>query len=982
MLFIKIIICSFSIICAKAHYNHPELNWFTIETEHFKIHYHDETETSAREAAYIAEQIYYPITKLYNYEPPTKTHLSIIDTDDISNGAAYYYDNKIIIWASPLDFELRGSHRWLQNVIAHEFVHIVSIQKSMKAGMKYPGAYLQFMGYEDEKRKDVLYGYPNQIASYPIPGATVPPWLAEGIAQYMYDGADLDHWDTHRDMIIRDRAINNNLLSFTEMNTFGKKGIGNESTYNAGFSLSRYIAFKYGSESLKNIMSELASPLQFSINDAIYNVIGIDGDSLYDEFSSTISKRYKTLTKPIDINPIYGSIIEDEGTSSLHPKWSPDGKKILYLSNKGNDFFSQTALYIYDNETKENKKIVKSIYSPASWNSDGSKIYFSKKNKFPDKNGSRFYDIFLYDLETGKESRITTGSRGFSPVVIEDDSLIAYVATKGGSQDIYLYDIKKNSIKQLTSFDERPIISELNYNSVNKSLFFDITTSHYRDIASISLVDTSFSMVFNSTLWDERNMTTNDQGDIIYSDDRSGIFNLYMISNQDSLQGYISNVTGGAFMPDISINGDVVFSLYNKGKYKISIIDSIVIIKDALVGYSPDYFMKNKNISIPIAGLNNSEEKKYEDNFPEMFIMPKIMVDYGTVKPGFYFASNEIQNRLSIFGGASLNTLKDLDLYFLFEFKRFYPTLFFETYFQTRNILENSIANNAYSIDSNIKFRMTMFRLGMDIPIYGTNINIFSEWQRYRAFVKERINSEQIEGGIAYDYYKGINLGLEFKADFIKPSLNSNINPSAGYSFSLLTKLENNKYIGGLDLSDAGTLVEKFDKNNLFRFEGQFNYHNSMPEITKVSLSSRLHLGYLTNTKVDSFFHFFSGGLPGLKGYPFYSIEGTRSFILDVILRYPIFENKHKKISWMIFQNSVLGAVFQIGDAWRNSNQPSFKKSAGFQWRINGFSFYNYPTAIQLEIHKGLTKFKKEIKGNSYAYGNKTRSYVKVLFNF
>ena len=41
---------------------------------------------------------------------------------------AYYYDNKIVIWASPLDFELRGSHRWLQNVITHEFAHIISLQ--------------------------------------------------------------------------------------------------------------------------------------------------------------------------------------------------------------------------------------------------------------------------------------------------------------------------------------------------------------------------------------------------------------------------------------------------------------------------------------------------------------------------------------------------------------------------------------------------------------------------------------------------------------------------------------------------------------------------------------------------------------------------------------------------------------------------------------------------------------------------------------
>ena len=70
------------------------------------------------------------------------------DADDYSNGAAYYYDNKIVIWATPLNFELRGSHRWLQNVITHEYAHIVSLQKSMKMGNRIPGAYVQYMGYE------------------------------------------------------------------------------------------------------------------------------------------------------------------------------------------------------------------------------------------------------------------------------------------------------------------------------------------------------------------------------------------------------------------------------------------------------------------------------------------------------------------------------------------------------------------------------------------------------------------------------------------------------------------------------------------------------------------------------------------------------------------------------------------------------------------------------------------------------------------
>ena len=144
LLFLSLI----SIIYTQGHYNHPEINWRTFETDNFQIHFYESTEGTAREGAFIAEKIYPFITNLYEFKPKEKTDIIFIDTDDISNGAAYYYDIKIIIWASPMDFELRGSHRWLQNVITHEFAHIVSMQKAMKAGLRFPGAYVQWLGYE------------------------------------------------------------------------------------------------------------------------------------------------------------------------------------------------------------------------------------------------------------------------------------------------------------------------------------------------------------------------------------------------------------------------------------------------------------------------------------------------------------------------------------------------------------------------------------------------------------------------------------------------------------------------------------------------------------------------------------------------------------------------------------------------------------------------------------------------------------------
>ena len=66
-----ILISLFSISQAQLKwYNHPELDWKTLETEHFKIHFHQGTERSAREAAEVAEYVYEPITDLYDFKVP------------------------------------------------------------------------------------------------------------------------------------------------------------------------------------------------------------------------------------------------------------------------------------------------------------------------------------------------------------------------------------------------------------------------------------------------------------------------------------------------------------------------------------------------------------------------------------------------------------------------------------------------------------------------------------------------------------------------------------------------------------------------------------------------------------------------------------------------------------------------------------------------------------------------------------------------
>ena len=983
--FIIIIVLISAILNAELDYNHPEFNWSTIETDHFMIHFHDETESTAREAATVAELIYLNVTNLYDYEPKQKTHLILTDPDDISNGAAYYYDNKIIIYSSPLDFALRGSHRWLQNVITHEFVHIISLQKSMKAGTKIPGAYLQLMNYEKENRPDVLYGYPNALISYPIPGTSVPPWFAEGVAQYMYSNADWDHWDSHRDMILRDRTINNNLLKFSEMNTFGKKGIGNESTYNSGFALVRHIVSKYGENSLKQISIELSKPFQFSISSSIEKVLGINGEDLYLEFKENIEADYqKKLEKTIN-NEVYGKIIISEGTSNFHPKWQPQRNAFAYITNKKNDFFNQTDLYIYDLNKKTEKKISNSVsYAPA-WSSDGNKIYYCKKPKFPNKYGSKFYDIFSFDLIEEKEERLTYNARSFNPVFIPNIESVAFISTYDGNQNISMLDLNTLDIKKITNFNNQSMITYINYSERDNTIYFDITEHHYRDIASVSLDNYSVKYLMDNEYVDERNISLSTNGLYVFSEDKTGIFNLYGLNQSDSSSGYITNTLGGAFMPDISKKNQLLYSLYKNGSYKIALFDSISYLSnDTQVGYSNDFYKVKRWEKKSITEKNNLEKREYTDQFPEMFVMPKAMLDYNTLKTGFYFQSTEIINRLNLFGGFSINRLRDVDANFMFEFKRFYPTLFFETYYATRNRVESSKYQGVYLINDDIKFRMVQFRTGFRLPLFGSTFEVFSSWQRYRAFIKEELPDEKLNAKADYDYFRGIDSGILWRINLIKRRLDGSINPSNGFSLWSLVNFEKNKFIEGLDLSESGSLLETWEDNNLIRFQAGGSFNFEIPKLERWALTIKTEFGKISNEAVDDFFHFYAGGIPGLKGYPFYSIQGTNKLITELSFRIPIFREKNIPFMWMIFQNMTFGTIFQAGDAWVEKSEMEWKKSYGIQIRVNGFSFYNYPIAFEYELHQPLDSVTNIYVNNNkgVSYEKKLRSYIKILFDF
>lgn len=984
-----------------ADYNHPELQWLTFETAHFKIHYHRGTEWTAHEAARIAETVYGPVTTLYSFRPAEKTALIIRDTDDISNGAAYYYDNKIEIWATPLDFPLRGNHSWLRDVITHEFTHIVSLQKAMKWGRNIPGMYLQWIDYEKEKRQDVIYGYPRVIGSYPLPGLVMPMWLAEGMAQYMYPGNPNDYWDTHRDMLLRDRVLHRKMLSFNEMGSFGKRGVGNESVYNFGYSFVNYLCNRFGPDVLSKLAQELADPLQLSVSSAIKGATATPGDLLYQEWGQYLDKHYSELTFFIRQHRSQGETILAEGTTQFHPTWQGDSV-IYYVSNVGRDYYSQTSLYRYERHNAKRQLIAPLVNSTLSLSPDGRYIYYSRISK-PNRHGSRFYDIYYYDFRKRKEERLTHDARAFNPSLSPDGQRLAYVAGRDGTTDLFLLDLKDKTVRQLTHSRPGCEVFTASWSPDGQRIAFDFLETHGRHLAFYDLSrDTIINIDINP--YDTRHPCFSPDGQwLYYSSDETGIFNIYRLHLSTGQKELLTNVLGGAFMPRVNSEGELVYALFEDGAFRINLISQPQPLEPAYARYHQSTTDPGLLVAQEPA---KTQQRPYRDQFSRFFFMPRLTMDYGKPKLGFYFNSSEMLNRLNILGGAALNSYRDRDLFALLEYHQWYPTFYIELYNLSRHLFNiQEKIYDVYDAELDYIYYLTEADLGVSLPLAAFHrLRLDMILAKYRAVTNERIPAAQLyQNGFSYDYYRGLNFKLHWQVNTTLPIVNAETNPDNGILINTTLARNYDLFIRGFGINSAfSTLQVDFRKNYYWLVEQRGNWYHRYPLFQNLTGELGWRWGFISKPDVDSFFYLFAGGMDGLKGYPYYSIEGRNLFSFHYTWRLPLFREKSFQLLSFNLQNAFCGFYIETGNAWNDVKgykrlqmkdiiqQPGpilravtedFKSDLGVQLRFSGFSFYAYPTAISFDLAYGLDQFDlTDRQQKVHRYGKEWRSYLTILF--
>ena len=483
---------------------------------------------------------------------------------------------------------------------------------------------------------------------------------------------------------------------------------------------------------------------------------------------------------------------------------------------------------------------------------------------------------------------------------------------------------------------------------------------------------------------------------LYYAQSTTGIYNIYRRNLQTGQTELLTNVTGGAVMPAVNKNGQLVYALYDSLGYHIYRIDHPRAVDTALAVYQKNYLQ-----TVPRKNFDNTVPKNvaihpYKQTFGVVHILPRIMIDYGTVKPGAYIVSDDILGKFNLIGAGAINKDFDYDLYGYFQMNIFKPSLFLEVYNTSANIADTlGISRGGYGLTyhRNINFDLTEARAGLQYyPKSYIKLVVDGVWRRYNAKIDYKKLYDKVKKRweppftFHYNYLKGFALEVKAIADMIHEDRNKHIAPSGGRYLSFRYSLEYSDFLKDFAISSTG-LSEVYTNYTYNQLETEWEEYFKNPLLKSHTFSVGLKAGYI-DRKVDTFFDLYAGGLIGMKGYSYFSIEGRHKLIGTVTYRFPVWQNIDKIIGHIYFDKLYFGLFFDYGNAWNYSDKrfsiKNFKKDVGFQLRLSTFSYSMFPTRFFAEAVYPLDKISNYdgSRKKIISYPQEWRFYFGALYDF
>ncbi len=873
---------------------------------------------------------------------------------------------------------------WLRILIAHECTHLVHFDMTNKLT-----TFLRF--------------FLGQIIT---PNALQPLWSTEGLAIFneskLNTGGRLE--DSRYDMYLRADFLENNVKNLDQLE--GEYLIswpGGNTPYIYGQSLVHFIAQEFGEDQMIAISEKFSSFPLLGMNWSLKKVLGINQMELFSKWKNKQEEYFRHQIEQINI---YSEITKSQQITK-HQHWVDDPTWLV--AKDGNE---STLIYkVFTPKTystirqyhlltdKESILIKRTGELGISYSLSSDQPYFLYSKLMRYQQYYTYYDLFLYNLNTGKQYQITEKMRIKDPAWHPDpaSSKIAAVINEAGTNNLVLFtlDIAKFENKSLsnefisysdliylTDFRDGTQISQPVWSPQGDKIAFSLCYKGYQDIYIINM-DNSYNIqsIKPITLDHYTDINPNWSPDgqyLFFASDRSKVFNLYAYSLKNNQLFRLTNVHTGVFEPAASPDGTkMAFIQYHSSGYELHLAKMDELLWQVVEEYIGDLSGNLPTISNNVVHfppyepqeqeIENKENNQCylfakEENFSTDFQI-KNYSPWDSIMPTYWIPYLNINEQDFYLGFSTLGEdyLQYFHIPIIFAYNLVHNSLFYS--FQFANYRFNPIL---------------LLSLQGEIPA-------FSEFQISLKFTDTGYTTKQDSGRL---FTQNITIGLKNKYSITNndDAWEENLAQDKLIENSLILRYDYNdteKYPASIS-PETGTSISLNYQYNLPFPDNKYHFHKIIFEgkkyyplfLTNSVLAWRLVAGAIidSNHNVEDIklklggnssipiFSSKNNSYFSLRGFPVSSFTGNNLFLSSLEYRFPL-KMMERKIGWQwasLYLAQISGKLFfDTGYAWDKATFPDLDDLAISVGSEVDFLFkprYSEPIILSLGVAKAITE--------------------------
>ncbi len=976
-------------VCANVY--DPSLFWKTLDSKYctiiFPLAVLDKHTTQYKEIAIhiaeIVDEIYPQITLQFGkpFQSHKKFTIILEDFSDSTYGFATTIPHPLIrINLTAPDFNIFDTkfESWLRILIAHEYTHLAHFDMT-------------------DKITTFMRLFLGQIIA---PNALQPAWSIEGLAIYneskLTSGGRLQ--DSRYEMYLRADFLENQVKKLEQIEgDYLVSWPGGNAPYIYGQSLVHFISNEFGEENLIKI-SRIFSSLPFlGMNWSLKKVIGIGMDELFQKWKNEKKRQYEQQIDEI-IN--YSNITQSQQITNNHywvsnPIWLTDKEfqnPILFYKCFTPELYPSIRRYDL-NSGVESILIKRTSGHGSSYSLSPDKQYLLYSKLIQYSQYYNYYDLFLYHFNTGKQYQVTEKMRIKDPAWHPDSSTgkIAAVINKAGTNNLVLISFNdlsklkdKHNLDELTSlsnlvfltdFNDSTQISQPVWSPKGDMIALSIWHQGYQDIYIITLDEQNIIKSIKPITLDhytDINPNWSPDGQyLLFSSDRSSVFNLYAYSLSDNQFYRLTNVVTGIFEPAVSPDGNkIAFIQYHSSGYELHLAEishllwklidkprknlsaNYPAIKDNKIVFLKTLENKNdEDDQLNTSGFSSNLYSSYsfKDYSPQDSIMPTYWIPYASISD---------KNLYLGFSTTAQDYLKFYEMPITIAYNLFNDSLFYD--FQHLNYSNKPVFSFSWQGETS-----SFSELQLSLRFTDSGYTSVQDSGRFY--------SRSINIGIQNKYFLDINNHLDKGRNGDTKVLNSlilkynysdaerytaSIGPQIGNSFSLNyqyapASLNNNRYFHKI-LFDGRKYFPLSLKNQVLALRLVAGFvSNDLDYKAKFNLGGNFAAPSLSSTKTDSF---------SLRGFPDSSFIGNHLLLTSLEYRFPLKMVEGKiGFQWAsVFLEQVSGKIFlDAGDVWDKKILPAIKDlniSIGAELEFVFKHRYSEQLVLSLGIGKAITE--------------------------